>query len=148
MPQVSLKKAWVGVRQNWIQSVSGLWYLRNTCILSVCFHHSGFPAEFGSNKRGALKKNPQEILFSLPKLNTRLRMWLYMFVQTCLYLTSKAPFSIIKVAQSPYDVFFSVKEQASKECITSALSMRNCQKGSWEDPLTSPDLGFLICHRR
>ena len=66
--------------------------MEHLCRLYVCFNHSGFLAKFGSNKRGALKKNPQEILFYFPKLNTRLRLWLCVFVYACVHFTSKALF--------------------------------------------------------
>lgn len=62
-----------------------------------------------------------------------------MFVYVCVYLMSKALFLffIIKVVKSPYDLFSTVKEAASEKCVTSTLSMRNCQKGfgasRWEE---------------
>lgn len=60
-----------------------------------------------------------------------------MFVYVSVYLMSKALFFFIIKVKSPYDLFSTVKEAASEKCVTSTLSMRNCQKGfgasRWEE---------------
>lgn len=71
----------------------------------------------GQASLDAPKKSPQEILFSFPALNTRLRLWFYMLVYACVYLTSVTHFFfIIKVVKFSYDLFFTVKEAASEKC--------------------------------
>lgn len=47
-----------------------------------------------------------------------------MFEYACMYLASKALSCIMKVIHSPYDLFSAVKEEASEECMTPALSIR------------------------
>lgn len=99
--------------------------------MRVSFNHSGFLAEFGSNKRGTLKKkkkNPQEVLFSFPKLNTKLRLWLCSFVHACVYLTSKALFHHKSSEVFIWLVFYCKSSSFWKT--SNALRRRNCQKDS------------------
>ena len=82
--------------------------------------------------------------FLFPQTKYKIETAVFMFIYACAYPTSKA-FFIVKVVKLPYNLFFTGKEAASAKCLTSVLSMKNCQKGCWADPLSSLYLGLLIC---
>lgn len=126
----------------------GEWALvlrEHACRSDVCFNHSSFLLEFGSYKFGSTKKTSTGNSFLFPQ--TKYKMEAVAF-HVCMYMCIHvfhfySPFFHKKV-KSLYDLFSTVKEVASEKCMTSALSIRNCQENSWEEPLTFLDLGFLI----
>lgn len=109
--------------------------LEHGCRLYACCNPGGFLVEFRSNKRCALKKIHRKF-FSL-SLNSIQDGG---FGGTCLYMhvcvQLLKPLFVIKVMESPCDLFFTIKEAASEECVTRVLSMKICQSARFDSVYT------------